>query len=487
MQEDFEKDKCGRTTDATVGQTERHPGGPFVRASPSRRTADEQTSPTGPRARLPVRCASPVLSGRSLRPAGPRRSVRLWWPTGLLEVGLIPPSSPRSGCSSGSADVGRILAEPEALVAIVRIGEILLSPLEERNDRAVRPLGAIFDVTFIAGGPRPERDRLSIEPARQCPGRPAGSGRRSSNTLAATRTAADLIGDVPIDRLKRSTSGRIAVVNQQPFLYSRSIRENIAITGGDGSGRSRRRRELSTRSAASTRATRRWSASRPDPPAASAGGGDRPGPVQQPQILVLDDALSAVDTESDILQGLPGGGRRDVLTAPTLGERMASSRSRRTRCRRATPSSRRTTADLAHLSIPRGDGGDRHERHGYDAYSDGERSARSTSTSAELPPPRPSHRRWAFMMCAGFGLALVETVIPLLTGWMIDEITNGSTSRPGGWAPSRSLASTAVCVGSSSSPRVASARSPTTCVAAVPATTASSAFDVRPTGWLVSR
>ena len=41
------------------------------------------------------------------------------------------------------------------------------------------------------------------------------------------------------------------------------------------------------------------------------------------------------------------------------------------------------------------------------------------------------HRRWAMMMCGfGFGLALVETLIPLLTGWMIDEaINHGATAK----------------------------------------------------------
>ena len=41
------------------------------------------------------------------------------------------------------------------------------------------------------------------------------------------------------------------------------------------------------------------------------------------------------------------------------------------------------------------------------------------------------HRRWAVMMCGfGFGLALVETMIPLLTGWMIDEaINHGATAK----------------------------------------------------------
>ena len=39
------------------------------------------------------------------------------------------------------------------------------------------------------------------------------------------------------------------------------------------------------------------------------------------------------------------------------------------------------------------------------------------------------YRRWAFAMCGfGFALAIVESLIPPLTGWMIDEaITNGAT------------------------------------------------------------
>ena len=105
------------------------------------------------------------------------------------------------------------------------------------------------------------------------------------------------------------------------------------------------------------------------------------------------------------------------------------------------------------------------------------------------------HRRWAFMMCGfGFGLALVETVIPLLTGWMIDvAITNGSTSRlwwmGGAFAVLMAIFAVCVWVFILSAGRLATGvaydlrRGCFQRLQQLPF----SFFDVRPTGWLVSR
>ena len=121
--------------------------------------------------------------------------------------------------------------------------------------------------------------------------------------------------------------GAIGFVPQEPFLFSDTIADNVAFGARRRSGRRRRRpADASTarrdrgrgggraarqgRRRLSRRATTRWSAS-----AASrcraARSSARPSPARSsidPRILILDDALSAVDTytEEEILSRLRG-------------------------------------------------------------------------------------------------------------------------------------------------------------------------------------
>lgn len=105
------------------------------------------------------------------------------------------------------------------------------------------------------------------------------------------------------------------------------------------------------------------------------------------------------------------------------------------------------------------------------------------------------HRRWAILMCSfGFGLALVETLIPLLTGWMIDEaITRGSTPKlwwmGGAFAGLMLVFAVCVWIFILSAGRLATGvaydlrRGCFQRLQQLPF----GFFDVRPTGWLVSR
>jgi ATP-binding cassette subfamily B protein len=105
------------------------------------------------------------------------------------------------------------------------------------------------------------------------------------------------------------------------------------------------------------------------------------------------------------------------------------------------------------------------------------------------------HRRWAMLMCGfGFGLALVETLIPLLTGWMIDEaINHGATGTlwwmGGVFAVLMMIFAVCVWIFILSAGRLATGvaydlrRGCFQRLQQLPF----SFFDVRPIGWLVSR
>ena len=105
------------------------------------------------------------------------------------------------------------------------------------------------------------------------------------------------------------------------------------------------------------------------------------------------------------------------------------------------------------------------------------------------------YRGWAFAMCGfGFALAIVESLIPPLTGWMIDEaITNGATTKlawmGGAFAVMMVAFALFVWVFILSAGRLATGvaydlrKGCFSRLQALPF----SFFDVRPTGWLVSR
>ena len=105
------------------------------------------------------------------------------------------------------------------------------------------------------------------------------------------------------------------------------------------------------------------------------------------------------------------------------------------------------------------------------------------------------HRRWAMMMCGfGFGLALVETLIPLLTGWMIDEaIESGASERllwmGGGFAALMLLFAVAVWLFIRAAGLLATGVAydlRNGCFSQLQSLPFAF-FDVRPTGWLISR
>jgi ATP-binding cassette subfamily B protein len=240
--------------------------------------------------------------------------------------------------------LGRLLAElGKAMVATGRIRELLDLPDEFGDEpRAVRDAGSggleiEFDRVTFAHGAVKVLDEVSF---RVPPGGtlglvgPSGSGKSTVIALllrlyepdsGAIRIGGRDLRTIPRAGIRQA----IASVLQQPFLYSRPLRENILIAAGHAGG-----------DAAMIDATRDASVheaieSFPQGYSTVVGergmtlsGGQRQrvaiarALVREPRILLLDDALSAVDTETEasILEAFRrrGGSHTTVVVAHRL-------------------------------------------------------------------------------------------------------------------------------------------------------------------------
>lgn len=242
---------------------------------------------------------------------------------------------------------GRIVAEfGKATVAIDRIEEILELPVEadvetEASDRPPADGAIRFQSVGFAFSPdAPVLKDVDFEIA---DGEtvaivgPSGCGKSTLVQLLLRFYDPDagsiILGGVDIRRLPRhELRTRIATVLQQPFLFSRSIRENIVLADPAADAT---RVEAATGEASIHESILRFEAGY-DTPVGERGvtlsGGQRQriaiaqALLQNPDVLVLDDALSAVDTgtERTILDAIRS--RRGEHTTIIIAHRLSTLR-----------------------------------------------------------------------------------------------------------------------------------------------------------------
>ncbi len=218
--------------------------------------------------------------------------------------------------------MGRILTDSgKAVVAIGRIGEILdeqaeRDPPPDRRATLPEPVQGRIElagVSFAYDGEPPVIDdvSLTIEPGQTLAilG-PSGAGKSTLVQLMLRlhdpQAGRIHLDGVPIDTLPRMQVRRqFGVVLQEPFLYSRTVSENIRL--GQWSATPDQLIEAST-SAAVHEAIESFVAGYDTvvgERGARVSGGQRQrialarALIKDPPVLVLDDALSAVDTQTE--------------------------------------------------------------------------------------------------------------------------------------------------------------------------------------------
>ncbi len=241
---------------------------------------------------------------------------------------------------------GRIVAEfGKATVAIERLEEILAEPVETDEASPSTEAGsggrvAFRGVDFAYSADHPVLRSIDLEIA---DGEtlalvgPSGCGKSTLVQLLLRFYEPDAgvveLGDRDVRALPRhELRTRVATVLQQPFLFSRSIRDNIVLADPDADAT---RIELATGEACIHDSIMRFEGGY-DTMVGERGvtlsGGQRQriaiaqAMLQDPDVLVLDDALSAVDTgtERAILDAIRA--RRGRHTTIVIAHRLSTLR-----------------------------------------------------------------------------------------------------------------------------------------------------------------
>jgi ATP-binding cassette subfamily B protein len=239
---------------------------------------------------------------------------------------------------------GRVLADSgRAVVAIGRIQEILNAHPESEEPVPESPVRGDIDVgdlTFAFGDARPALDSLSLsikEGETVALLGPPGAGKSTLvNLLVRLYDYED--GSITIGQRELKTLNRAAVreafgmVLQDPFLYSKTVRENVVL--GRSSAADHEVEE--TAKAADIHENivefEHGYETMVGERGVTLSGGQRQrlaiarALLKNPEILVLDDSLSAVDTrtEAHILQALAS--RRGRKTTILIAHRLSSTR-----------------------------------------------------------------------------------------------------------------------------------------------------------------
>lgn len=240
--------------------------------------------------------------------------------------------------------IGRVLADSgKAAVALGRIREILQTPAESQEESPGSPIRGDIEVrnlTFAYGAERPALDDLSLtirEGETVALLGPPGSGKSTLVNLLVRlydyHQGTIRIGGMELKSIRRdAVRDAFGMVLQDPFLYSKTIRENVML---GRSAAADHEVEESARAAdihANIVDFEEGYDTRVGERGVTLSGGQRQrlaiarALLKNPEFLVLDDSLSAVDTktEATILQALAS--RRGKHTTILIAHRLSSTR-----------------------------------------------------------------------------------------------------------------------------------------------------------------
>lgn len=215
--------------------------------------------------------------------------------------------------------MGRILTDMgKMFVSLERISEILVEPREELNETCLKPEikgGIKFDnVTFSYDDNKPVLNNISFEIKAGETLAILGSTGSGKSTLVHLlaglydyQEGSITIDDFEITELnKKWLRDKVGLILQEPFLYARSIKENIGIVADENS-------DSKVFEAARTAAIHDVILNFDEKyetfvgeRGASLSGGQKQRVsiartlVKNPPVLIFDDSLSAVDTETDV-------------------------------------------------------------------------------------------------------------------------------------------------------------------------------------------
>jgi ATP-binding cassette subfamily B protein len=214
--------------------------------------------------------------------------------------------------------MGRILADlGKAVVALERLDEILTAPVEAEPEQlpdAEGLEGAVeFEgVSFAHGEQHVLRDVSFSLPAGQTLAILGASGSGKSTIVNLLLRLYDYeAGSIRLGGHELNTLGRkqvrrhVAVVMQQPFLFSKNLRDNVRLGRGEAN---HEQVVLATTSACVHRTIEAFDDGYETvvgERGVTLSGGQRQrvalarALIQRPALLILDDALSAVDTETE--------------------------------------------------------------------------------------------------------------------------------------------------------------------------------------------
>ena len=230
--------------------------------------------------------------------------------------------------------LGRILSDAgKSKVALGRIGEILAQPVEPKEkDVSKPPLGGdiVFDrVTFGYDPDHPVLKDCSFTIPAGTTAALLGATGSGKSTIAELlqrlyepQSGQITIGGTPINRVERSwLRSRIGLVLQEPFLYSRTIRENVMIARPEASQAEVTQAVRDACAEEFIEASEKgWDTLVGERGVTLSGGQKQRLAIartilKENDILIFDDSLSAVDTETDAhIRAALKERRRDVTS-----------------------------------------------------------------------------------------------------------------------------------------------------------------------------